>query len=104
MFLRAMGVAVAAPALTALIGAAQAKPEPVLELAGEDAKCYTAGTDPVTPDEPDRYCIQFHSAQKEVMRLDHKGMWYKGAYIEDAGLAHRAFLETLTQMGWKGQP
>jgi hypothetical protein len=35
---------------------------------------------------------------REIMRLDAEGMTYKGQRIEDAGEAHRAFLETMRLM------
>ena len=34
----------------------------------------------------------------EIMRLDSTGMTYMGKRIEDAGEAHKAFLETLQVM------
>lgn len=43
--------------------------------------------------------ITFHAgASTEIMRLDEQGMTYKGQRIEDAGEAHRAFLEVMAQM------
>ena len=89
MFLRAMGLACAAPALTAPIGrAAQAKPEPVIL----EAK-------PNTP--TSRYIaflVQAPSSHKEILRLDAEGMAYKGVYVKDAGEAHWAFIETMRQL------
>lgn len=37
-----------------------------------------------------------------IMRLDAKGMTYKGVRIEDAGEAHKAFLATMAIMSAKG--
>lgn len=34
-------------------------------------------------------------SMKELLRLDEKGFLYKGQYIQDAGEAHDAFLETM---------
>ena len=34
-------------------------------------------------------------SMKELLRLDEKGFYYKGQYIQDAGEAHDAFLETM---------
>lgn len=34
----------------------------------------------------------------EILRLDDRGMTYKGQRIEDGGEAHRAFLEVMAQM------
>ncbi len=34
----------------------------------------------------------------EIMRLDDRGMTYKGQRIEDGGEAHRAFLEVMARM------
>lgn len=44
--------------------------------------------------------VTFHcgAAHEEILRLDDKGMTYLGKRIEDAGEAHRAFLETLSRM------
>jgi len=42
--------------------------------------------------------ITFHAMNKEILRLDEKGMTYKGVLIEDAGEAHRAFIETCGQI------
>lgn len=44
--------------------------------------------------------ITFHCgpAHEEIMRLDSRGMTYKGQRIEDGGEAHRAFLEAMGRM------
>ncbi len=42
--------------------------------------------------------IKFHAGSSEIMVLDDKGMTYKGVRIEDAGEAHRAFLEVMGAM------
>ena len=44
--------------------------------------------------------ISFHTstAGEPIMILDHEGMIYKGKRIEDAGEAHRAWLETMKLM------
>jgi len=41
-------------------------------------------------------------ASKAVLVLDKDGMIYKGQRIEDAGEAHRAFLEVMTMMKERG--
>jgi len=41
-------------------------------------------------------------ASKAVLVLDKDGMTYKGQRIEDAGEAHRAFLEVMTMMKERG--
>lgn len=41
--------------------------------------------------------IAFHPAGVEVLRIDKDGMVYKGKRIEDAGEAHRAFLEVMAE-------
>ncbi len=38
----------------------------------------------------------------EVLRLDAEGMTYKGQRIEDAGEAHRAWLEVMAMMKERG--
>ena len=38
---------------------------------------------------------RFYAGGEEILRLDNTGMTYKGQRIEDAGEAHRAFLETM---------
>lgn len=35
------------------------------------------------------------ATMEEILRLDQKGMTYKGQFIEDAGEAHKAFMETM---------
>jgi len=42
--------------------------------------------------------ITFSIGGEEVLRLTEKGMVYKGELIEDAGEAHRMFLEVLRGM------
>jgi hypothetical protein len=42
--------------------------------------------------------ISFQAEGEVIMSLDEKGMLYKGERIEDAGLAHKRFLETLDIM------
>lgn len=37
-------------------------------------------------------------SMKELLRLDEKGFYYKGQYIQDAGEAHDAFLETMHKL------
>ena len=39
--------------------------------------------------------VIFHADGQEVMRLDKDGMLYKGQRIEDAGAAHKAFMEVM---------
>ena len=39
--------------------------------------------------------ITFHAGGTEVLRLDGEGMTYKGQRVEDAGEAHRAFMEAM---------
>ena len=34
----------------------------------------------------------------ELLRLDKKGFLYKGEYIQDAGKAHDAFIETMERL------
>jgi hypothetical protein len=43
------------------------------------------------------YAVVFYcgSRTEEVLRLDDKGMTYKGVLIEDAGEAYRAFMEAM---------
>lgn len=45
--------------------------------------------------------IIFHCGPhgREIMRLDADGMSYKGQRIDDAGEAHRAFLQVMGAMG-----
>uniref|UniRef100_A0A6M3L5J8 Uncharacterized protein n=1 Tax=viral metagenome TaxID=1070528 RepID=A0A6M3L5J8_9ZZZZ len=47
--------------------------------------------------------IKFYTGDNltEVMRLDKDGMIYKGNRIEDAGEAHRAFLDVMNDISWK---
>lgn len=42
--------------------------------------------------------LKFLANKTEILRLDHTGMTYKGQRIEDAGEAHRAFIEVMTAM------
>jgi hypothetical protein len=42
-----------------------------------------------------RFYVGSQEGPVEVMRLDEHGMTYKGQRIEDAGEAHRAFLEVM---------
>ena len=44
--------------------------------------------------------ITFHCGpdSREIMRLDEDGMVYKGQRIDDAGEAHRAFLQVMGAM------
>ena len=51
----------------------------------------------------DSNTIKFYVGEflKEVMRLDKDGMIYKGNRIEDAGEAHRAFLDVMKTISWK---
>ena len=51
----------------------------------------------------DSNIIKFYVGEflKEVMRLDKDGMIYKGNRIEDAGEAHRAFLDVMKTISWK---
>ena len=51
----------------------------------------------------DSNTIKFYVGEflKEVMRLDKDGMIYKGNRIEDAGEAHRAFLDVMNDISWK---
>ena len=42
--------------------------------------------------------ISFKVRDEEVLLLDEQGMTYKGQVIQDAGEAHRAFLEVLANM------
>ena len=42
--------------------------------------------------------ITFFTAGTEIMRLTSEGMIYKGKMIEDAGEAHKAFLEVMRCM------
>ena len=37
-----------------------------------------------------------------VLILDKDGMVYKGSRIDDAGEAHKAFMETMRSLGWRG--
>ena len=46
----------------------------------------------------DKGSIRFTTEGVEIMRLDKDGMTYKGVRIEDAGEAHRAFLEVMAGM------
>lgn len=45
--------------------------------------------------EPTNNIVFYAGATEEVLRLDKDGMTYKGQRIEDAGEAHRAFLEAM---------
>ena len=44
--------------------------------------------------------VTFHCGPhgREIMRLDEDGMVYKGQRIDDAGEAHRAFLQVMGAM------
>ena len=42
--------------------------------------------------------IMFYASGQEILRLDADGMVYRGVRIEDAGEAHKAFLETMKAM------
>ena len=44
--------------------------------------------------------VTFHCGpdSREIMRLDEDGMVYKGQRIDDAGEAHRAFLQVMGAM------
>lgn len=56
----------------------------------------SSGTIQLTPKENQ---IIFNVNQgEEVMRINSQGMFYKGVFIEDAGEAHKAFLEVMKQM------
>lgn len=41
--------------------------------------------------------LQGNSAPKEIIRLDSEGFHYRGQLIEDAGEAHRLFIEFMRQ-------
>jgi len=41
--------------------------------------------------------LQGNSAPKEIIRLDREGFHYRGQLIEDAGEAHRLFIEFMRQ-------
>ena len=41
--------------------------------------------------------FQGNSAPKEILRLDGEGFHYRGQLIEDAGEAHRLFIEFMRQ-------
>ena len=42
--------------------------------------------------------ISFKVGEEDVLLLDEHGMTYKGQVIQDAGEAHKAFLEVLANM------
>lgn len=44
---------------------------------------------------PDTHAIAFIVGRTTIMRLDEQGMTYKGQRVDDAGEAHRAFLEMI---------
>lgn len=46
--------------------------------------------------------IRFTAGTECILVLDEEGMIYKGQRIEDAGEAHRAFLDTMAAMGLAG--
>ena len=58
-------------------------------------------------DPPDESCISFHMGpdSEEVIRIDAKGFYYRGQFIEDAGDAHRLLVEflrsTLPDTDWR---
>jgi hypothetical protein len=57
------------------------------------------GTLTVTGNQLINYGLQFKlSTGEEILRVDEKGMTYKGVRIEDAGEAHRAFIEAMGRM------
>lgn len=103
LFLRALvGAAIAAPALTSLIRAGQASQSVVTSKNNPLQPAKSSGGTVYPTD--DNNTIHFNTGRsKEILRLSPEGMYYNGEYIEDAGLAHQAFLETLTQMGWRGK-
>lgn len=44
------------------------------------------------------YATVFYARESEILRLTKDGMYYKGQFIEDAGEAHKAFLEAMRAM------
>jgi hypothetical protein len=59
-----------------------------------DPKHFTVASDVSL--QPAEGAIRFHTSPSvEILRLDKDGMTYKGQRIEDAGEAHRAWLETM---------
>ena len=41
----------------------------------------------------------FAGASEAVLRITPEGLFYKGGYVEDAGAAHKAVMETMKAMG-----
>jgi hypothetical protein len=47
----------------------------------------------IVPDKSIRFAVD--NSRTEILRIDADGMTYKGQRIEDAGEAHRAFIEAM---------
>lgn len=67
-----------------------------MEIEGKVSDIVVDAPDLVTPTfQVPENTITFGFAGGEILRLDEKGMTYKGQFIEDAGEAHKAFIETM---------